>query len=149
MVEKIELTNMCMIIDGKRVLVQNRVNSKWAGWTFPGGHVEQGESFVESVVREVKEETGLDISQLRLCGSKQWQNDDTRYVVLLYIATKFKGDLCASEEGEVFWTDIDELLTVNKEHLAPTFDELVKVFLNEDISEQFWSEENKKFLLLG
>ena len=58
--EACELTNMCMVCDGERVLVQDRLDPNWSGIVFPGGHVEKNESFVESVVREVKEETGLD-----------------------------------------------------------------------------------------
>ena len=42
-------TNMCMITDGERILVQDRKDPAWSGITFPGGHVEPGESFVESV----------------------------------------------------------------------------------------------------
>ena len=56
----VELTNMVMVTDETtgRVLVQERVKS-WKGLSFPGGHVEPGESFVDSAVREIKEETGL------------------------------------------------------------------------------------------
>ena len=60
--ESVEFVNMCMIQNGDKVLVQDRVNPDWPGITFPGGHVERGESFVEAVIREVKEETGLTIS---------------------------------------------------------------------------------------
>lgn len=60
--EKTELTNMCMIYDNKgNILVQDRVSKDWGGVTFPGGHIEKGVSFVQSVIREVKEEAGLDI----------------------------------------------------------------------------------------
>ena len=53
-------TNMCMISDGNgNILVQDRRNPDWPGITFPGGHVEPGEAFTASVIREVLEETGL------------------------------------------------------------------------------------------
>ena len=59
---KIEMTNMVMIQDNQtdKVLVQNRVKS-WRGLSFPGGHVEDNESIVDSAVREVREETGLEV----------------------------------------------------------------------------------------
>ena len=46
------LTNMCMVYDGNQILVQDRMNPDWPGITFPGGHIEPKESFVESVIRE-------------------------------------------------------------------------------------------------
>ena len=67
--EKIELTNMCMIYDNNgNVVVQEKLNKNWGGITFPGGHVETGESFVDSVIREVKEETGLTLTRFRFRG---------------------------------------------------------------------------------
>ena len=60
--EKAIFTNMCMVYDDNgNVLVQNRKDKEWGGITFPGGHVEKKESFTDSVIREVYEETGLKI----------------------------------------------------------------------------------------
>ena len=77
-------TNMCMVYDHDgNILVQDRKKSDWPGLCFPGGHVEPGESFVESVIREVYEETGLTIANPVLCGTKQFQTErNERYVVL-------------------------------------------------------------------
>ena len=55
---KIELTNMCLIYDESRVLVQEKQGLKdkyKGGLVFPGGHVEPDESLLDSVIREMKE----------------------------------------------------------------------------------------------
>ena len=84
------LVNMCMVTDGSKVLVIDRKKKDWPGITFPGGHIEKSESFVESVIREVYEETGLTIENPILCGTKQFQEDeDTRYVVFFYKTSRF------------------------------------------------------------
>lgn len=64
------LCNMCMLVgeDG-RVLVQHRLpkpTNPWCGLTFPGGHVKPHEDVTASVVREMREETGLTVSRLSL-----------------------------------------------------------------------------------
>ena len=72
--EKVELTNMCMILNEitNKMLVQVRDKNDWDGISFPGGHIEKGESIIASVIREVKEETGLDIKNVIPCGFKDW-----------------------------------------------------------------------------
>ena len=134
--ETVTLTNMCMIYDGDRVLVQDRKDPKWPGITFPGGHVEKGESFTDAVIREVREETGLRISAPQLCGIKDWINDDgTRYMVLFYKTDKFQGTLTSSQEGEVFWVPLSQLGQMT---LAEGMENMLKVFLDDSISEYFF-----------
>lgn len=137
--EIVTITNMRMICDGDKVLVQNKVNCDWAGITFPGGHVEKGESFTDAVIREVLEETGLKISSPQLCGVKDWSNEDgSRYMVLLYRTNKFEGNLTSSEEGEVYWLSLEEMARLR---LADGMDKMLTVFLNEDISELFFYKQ--------
>lgn len=70
---KLEITNMVMVQDQStgKVVVQERVKS-WCGIAFPGGHAESDESIYDSAVREIKEETGLDIQNLKACGFMYW-----------------------------------------------------------------------------
>lgn len=135
------LTNMCMIYDNQgRVLVQDKVGSNWCGITFPGGHVEAEESIVDSTIREIKEETGLDISDLKICGIKDWTYaQGSRYVVFLYKTNKFSGQLQPSKEGPVYWVDLKELKHLK---LAPSMATMLEVFLRDDVSEHFIYQEN-------
>ena len=84
--ESVELTVLCLIQDKNRVLLQNRIKEDWKGYTFPGGHVEAGESFVDAVIREMKEETGLTVISPKMVGIKQFPIKDGRYIVLLFKA---------------------------------------------------------------
>ncbi len=129
-------TNMCMIENDRgEVLVENRVDPSWKGLTFPGGHVEHDESFVRSAIREVFEETGLTITNLKLCGIRQWTSPEEgfRYFVVLYKTNCFQGELHGSEEGEVFWIKKDELKS--RPDVVPNFHEIFSIFENEELSE--------------
>ena len=112
--ERVILTNLCMIQDGTKVLVEEKIGKGAGGVFFPGGHVEDQEPVVDSVIREMKEETGLTIEKPRLCGIKEWINEDgSRYVVFLFTADQFSGKLTSSAEGRVFWLEKEEVLKTN------------------------------------
>ena len=138
--EQAIFTNMCMISDGQgNILVQDRKNPDWPGVTFPGGHVEPGESFVESVIREVKEETGLTIENPILCGSKQFQtHENARYVVLFFKANRYFGELKSSDEGDVFWIPRNTLANYT---LSVDFEDMVRIFESNELSEFYYYKE--------
>lgn len=143
--QKTEIVNMCMIYKDGLVLVQDKVHDEWGGLTFPGGHVERNEAFTDAVIREVLEETGLTITAPMLCGIKDWVNDDdSRYMVLFYKTNKFSGEIQSSQEGEVFWIQLDELLSMD-DRLSLDMKDMIKVFLNDDLSEFFYYHENEKW----
>ena len=138
--ERAVFVNMCMIRDGEKVLVIDRQKPDWPGVTFPGGHMEKDEAFVEAVIREVQEETGLTIEDPVLCGTKQFQTDsDARYVVLFYKASRFSGVLKSSTEGEVFWIDRKDL---SKYPLSMDMEAMVQVMERDDLSEFYYYREN-------
>ncbi len=107
----VELTNMCMIYDDQgNVLVEEKLVHNSKGLIFPGGHVESNESVAESMIREIKEETGLTISNLQFCGIKDWiEFDGSRYMVFLYKTNTYSGNIQSSSEGEIFWMPLEEL----------------------------------------
>ena len=135
------LTNLCMVedLENGKVVFQYRSPErykKWSGYAFPGGHIEEGESLAESVIREVYEETGLTIVDPKLVAVKDWPLDDGgRYIVFCYKATEFTGQLRSSDEGEVSWVEKDQL-----ENLDLSYDmlPLLEVMEDPDLSEFFY-----------
>lgn len=130
--ESVELTTLCLIRRGDEYLLQNRVKKDWAGYTLPGGHVEPGESIVDAVVREMKEETGLTIINPKLCGVKQFPIEKGRYIVFLFVADEFTGEVISSEEGEMHWIPKEELATIKT---VDDFEELLQVMLDDNLNE--------------
>ena len=136
-----ELCNMCMITDPEgRVLVQERLpkpGNAWCGLTFPGGHVEPGETVVASVIREVREETGLTITDVVPAGYIQWYNPDrqSQYFVFLFKTNSYSGELKGSSEGNVKWMTLDEMLSGK---LAPNYAEISRCFSEREYSAGVW-----------
>ena len=77
-------------------------------WNLPGGGLQQGETVTEGIVREVKEETGLDVEVERLVGiySKPYRDE----VVLAFQCHPVSGELRSTEEAvEWCYFSVDEL----------------------------------------
>ena len=130
--ENVELTVLCLIHQGERLLLQNRRKKDWDGWTLPGGHIEKGESIVDAVVREMQEETGLTIHSPKLCGIKQFPIENGRYLVFLFRTESFSGEVRSSDEGEMRWISRSELSDFNT---VNDFDELLRVMLDDRLTE--------------
>ena len=117
--KRIKLTIMCMVYkDDGSFLVENRLKKDWPGLTFPGGHVEDDELIENAVIREMKEETGLELLEIEPKGYIEWNEfgDDVRHLAMLFRTNKYKGTLKSSKEGEIFFIkekDIEKYLLSN------------------------------------
>lgn len=139
--EQVQLMNMCKIVDQDtgKILIQERIKS-WQGIAFPGGKIEEGEGIVDSVKREIYEETGLHLKNLKIRGVKQWydKKEKERYLIFLFISTSYTGRLTSeTSEGKVYWLDEQKLLEMD---LADDFDQLLKVFNDEKINELVYED---------
>lgn len=143
--EQVELTVLCLIHKGDSYLLQDRIKNDWKGYTLPGGHIEPGESIVEAVIREMKEETGLDIKQPRLCGVKQFPIEGGRYIVFLFETEQFEGVLNSSDEGTMHWVNAKDLSSVN---LVNDFDDLLEVMLTDTLTEFQYVIDGKEWVIV-
>lgn len=102
------------------VLVLDKVKKYgWEGLTFPGGKVEESESFEDSVIREAKEETNLDIKNPKLVGIITWITDDRKDVGLIYETTDFEGELIEeNREGTLSWMDYEEFKKIPNKSMS-------------------------------
>lgn len=135
------LTNMCMVCDGEHILVEDKRTGSYQGVTFPGGHIESGESLSDAMVREIFEETGLTIKNPKFCGMYDWMTkEQVRYFVFIYKATEFSGELRSSEEGEVRWIRKEDFL---KENLAHGMDKVFEIIEGGVYTECFFDLETR------
>ena len=138
--ETVELTLLCLVRKGNELLLQDRVKDDWRGFALPGGHVEPGESIVEAVKREMKEETGLTILEPKLCGVKHFSIENGRYLVFLFCVEEFSGELRSSDEGKMHWVCKEDLPKINA---VADFDKLLEVMLSDNLTEFQYILENE------
>ena len=135
-------TTLCYIEKDGCYLLLHRVKKKadvnGGKWVGVGGHFEAGETADDCVMREVREETGLEIRSPQLCGIKDWTENGCRYVVLLYQATRFAGELVSSAEGEVRWEELGRLPSLK---LSLDMQDMLRVFLEPELSEFFYEQD--------
>ena len=81
-------------------------HNKWIG---VGGHVEDGETIDECAIREVKEETGLDVHSLSCAGEVLFVDENLRMMMYIYEIADFSGELIECNEGELKWIPIKDI----------------------------------------
>jgi 8-oxo-dGTP diphosphatase len=83
--------------------VSRKDNSKLFG--LPGGKVDVGESMYEGVIREVREETGINLNS----ASPIFIREDGEFVAAVYLATDYDGEVSTKEAGVVAWITFEDL----------------------------------------
>ena len=90
---------------------KNDINeNKWIG---VGGHIEINETPDEALIREVKEETNLDIISYKLLGIIYFRFKNVREKMYVYLTKDFKGELSDCNEGTLEYIDKNDVLSLN------------------------------------
>ncbi len=113
-----KLATLCYLKrDGETLMLlrnKKRNDIHQGKWNGLGGKFEPGETPEECAVREVEEESGLRISNPKLCGLLTFPKfkDEEDWYVYVYTADEFDGELCESAEGQLSWIPDAELLAL-------------------------------------
>lgn len=126
-----ELTTLCYIEKDEKYLMLHRVSKKndvnQDKWIGVGGHFEPGESPEDCLLREVREETGLELTSYRFRGILTFNfNDNDSEYICLYTADGFEGELSECDEGTLEWVPKDEIEKLNLWTGDKIFFELLK-----------------------
>lgn len=113
-----KLTTLCYIEKDDKYLMLHRVKKKndqnQDKWLGVGGHFEDGESPEDCVLREVKEETGLTLTEYRYRGLVTFVSDEYENEYMhLFTATGYDGEMIECDEGELVWIPKSEVFDLN------------------------------------
>ena len=139
----VELVNLCMVLDKekKNVLVLDKKHPVWGGISFPGGHVETGESLADAVSREVLEETGIRVGAPYLCGIVHWEPPHGERKLLFLYRAEAETEQPAAEaaEGRPYWLPVGQLKKVK---LASGMEVFLRLLTDESVSEAYTRQPN-------
>lgn len=107
-------STVCYLKKDNKVLMI-KFSKKWGNvYAPPGGKFEKGESPLDCIIREFKEETGLTLVNPKLHGISYWQ-DSFEGIIFVYTAEDYEGkQILTSEEGNLEWIKIEELITIKQ-----------------------------------
>ena len=132
---KIVMGNVCFIIDGKNnkvLLLKRSCAPMQAMYTGVGGKTLPEESPFDSCIREAKEETGLDVSEVNLRGVVKTILDGSgsSWILSVYTAGGFSGKMIECDEGELEWVDIN---SINSYKLIGFIRKIMPYILNKNV----------------
>ena len=121
----------CIIVKNNKLLLvqQNRPKEVDGKWSIPGGKVDEGETFKEAVIREIKEETGLDVISLEYLNIKQAKPHHT-IKHIFKVETKGEVSFPEDELMNAKWFSLDEIKKMKDKLRKPWVLEIIEEYFN-------------------
>lgn len=146
--EKIRYAVRVFAFNDNKVLCIKYKNLNKDFFDIPGGKIEDGETEIQTCIREFKEETGMDIDDLKCIGKVSIIYPNKKYIMKTYIANKINGIPQEFDDNYSYWVPISEL-TKNEKRFAITHlidDDLIKYFESEKLNITFTCDENHNII---
>ena len=127
------------VVAGNKVLCIRYKEENIGYIDIPGGKIEEGETGVEAAIREVKEETGIEVNNLEEVGNVAIEYPDRIYNMNVFVTSDYRGNVRNNMENAAFFIDIDDLLK-EKNKYAITYllcNEFKDYFDNRNVNVKF------------
>ena len=136
------------VVAGNKVLCIRYKEENIGYIDIPGGKIEEGETGVEAAIREVREETGIEVNNLEEVGNVAIEYPDRIYNMNVFVANDYKGNARNNEENDAFFINIEDLLKEKKRY-AITYlldTEFEDYFDNRNVNVKFNVDNNHKVI---
>lgn len=105
--------------DNKILMVQEGLDFCYGQWNYPAGHVDEFENITEAAIREVKEETGLDVKLKGVLPISETELKDETHIIIRFVAEVIGGKITfdSNEILDVKWIDIEDIKKMTEKEL--------------------------------
>ena len=146
--KKVRNAVRAFVVDGNKVLCIRYKEENIGYIDIPGGKIEEGETEAETAIREVKEETGIEVSNLEEVGNVIIEYPDRIYNMEVFVTSYYRGNVRNNEENDAFFLDIKDLLKEKKRY-AITYlldNEVEDSFNNRKVNVKFNVDSNHNII---
>ena len=127
----------CYLIKNDKIIVTKykEPNKKAGYYEIPGGKIEEGELPEQTAIREMQEETGIIVKDLKNKGNLTIEYPDRKFEFVVFLADDYQGKPLQFEDNSSAWIDINHLL--QKEKTLASIQLLKKEYINGLINENY------------
>lgn len=113
------VVGVCIVEDGKVLMVQEAKEKCYGQWNFPAGHLDENENIHDGARREAKEETGFDVELTGVLPIIKYIRGDYKVIRITFMAKIVSGEIKYDKEEilDVKWIPMEELEAMTEKEL--------------------------------